>query len=181
MINNLNLQVSKYALYLLSNIVDYEASLTRDQERINLLATTNSSGKVGCCIPTDMCCEHKVRNIKDLLKLFHNQLETTLITKAVMAQNCELRIKDHMLDCLGKGEYKSGGNHRHDYLKKEEKDKVREELKRIGMFREDTSREKMEYHQKVRRIWENLQEDGIETFLKRNRNEFKERKFYRFN
>ena len=82
MLNTKDTQVSRYAKYLLQNIVDYEASSTRDKERIDMLVTSNSTGRVGCCLPLDMMCEHKVRNVKDLLKGFHNFLEPSLVKTA---------------------------------------------------------------------------------------------------
>ena len=113
--------MSKYAQYLLMNLIDYEAASSRDKERIDLLVTTNSTGRSGCSVPLDMCCEHNVRKVKDLFKSFNNQLETTLINKSVMSLNSMLGMKDHFVDCLGKGDLKSGGEHRHSHLKPEEK------------------------------------------------------------
>ena len=116
----LTFQVSKYAQRLLLNVIDLESASTRDRERIKLLTTTNSTGRPGCCIPTDMCCEHKVRKMKDLFKSFHSQLEPALIEKAVNAQNSFLIMKDHFMDSLGKGDLKSGGGHSHDYFSQDE-------------------------------------------------------------
>ena len=163
------------------NIVDYESSSTRDRERIDLLGTTNSTGRPGCCIPTDMCCEHKVRQVKDLLKSFHNKLETTLIAKSVLAQNSMSAIKDHLYESLGKAELKSGGHHRHDYIKTEEKEQIREELRQMRIFQGDTEKEQVVYNQTVRRVWENLSDEGVDIFLSRNQHNYKVKKTYRFN
>ena len=104
------------------NLVDYAAASTRDKERIDLLVTTNSTGRPGCCIPIDMCCEHKVRQAKDLFRSFNSQLEVTLIKKAILAQNSTHIMKEHWIDCFGKGDMKTGGTHRHDHMSFEEKE-----------------------------------------------------------
>ena len=103
--------MSKYAPYLLKNVINLEASSTRDRERINILIATNSTGKQGRSLATDQCCEHYVRKVEDLLKSFHNQLEPSLVEKAVLSYNPMLVIKDHWFDCLGNGGLKSGGGH----------------------------------------------------------------------
>ena len=161
--------------------MDYESASTRDRERIDLLVTTNSRGKQGCCIPTDMCCEHKVRSVKDLLKSFNNQLETTLITKSVLARNSEIIIKDHWLDSMGKGDLKSGGGHRHQHMKTEERELVRNELKRLKLFQGEKARDNVIYHQKIRRVWADLKDESIDVFLERNMLNYKRKKTYRFN
>ena len=144
--------MSKYAVYLLKNVINFKASSTRDKERINLLITTNSTGKQGCCIPTDQCCEHHVRKIKDLFKSFHNQLEPSLIEKSVLAYNPSLIIGDHFLDCMGKSELKSGGGHRHEVFSNEEKELIREEISKLNIFSKDTSRAKVIFKVNIRRV-----------------------------
>ena len=126
--------MSKYAPHLLHNIIDYEAASTRDKERINLLVTSNSTGRRGCCIPLDMLCEHKVRSMKDLLRSFCNQLEPVLIEKAVLAQNSISAMKEHFHSCFGKESSLSGGRHRKDFFQPEEREEVRRQLIEMKMF-----------------------------------------------
>ena len=163
------------------NIVEYEAASSRDKERINLLVTTNSTGQLGYCIPTDMACEHRVRQIKDLLRSYHNQLETVLIEKSVLAQNVILKMSDHFHDSIGKPQFKPGGEHRHEYLDDEEKAIVREELKRVNMFSLSEREEKVTFNVPTRRVWENLSDEKIDKFLDRNCKSHSLKKTYRFN
>ena len=157
------------------------AASTRDKERIDLLVTTNSTGRQGCCIPVDMCCEHNVRKMKDLLKSYHNKLEITLIKKSVLAENSVIIMKDHFLKCLGKEDLASGGEHRHDYLEDEEKDRVRKELRNMRLFEPEKKEDRVTHNIKVRRVWENLSDDGVDTFLERNCNDYRKKNTYRFN
>ena len=157
------------------------AASTRDKERNDLLVTTNSTGRQGCCLPTDMCCEHPVRKVKDLLKSYHNQLETILIKKSVLAENSILIMNDHFFKCMGKGDLASGGGHRHDYLEDSEKKRVRSELKKLRLFDPEKKNSKVFHHVKVRRVWQNLTEEGIDIFLDRNCIDYKRKKNYRFN
>ena len=159
--------------------MDYEASSSRDKERINLLVTTNTSGKVGCGIPLDMACEHKVKTVKGILKSFHSNLETTLITKTVLAQNSQLLMKDHLLDSFGKGHNKSGGDHRHDYFTNEEKEIVRNEFRRLKMFSSEMQTKNVYYNVKIRTIWENMKNENVDRFLDRNCENYRVKKFYR--
>ena len=173
--------MSKYAKYLLLNLIEYESASTRDKERIDLLVTTNSTGRNGCAVPLDMCCEHKVRTVKELLRNFYNQLEPVLIMKAVSAQNSISLISDHFYDSLGKGHLKSGGEHRKDYFHQEEKDVVRSELRRLKVFGDTDSRSKTVFNYQIRKIWEDLKEENVDIFLDRNCNDYKLKKSFRFN
>ena len=120
--------MSLYAQYLLLNLVDYEVASTRDKERIDLLVTSNSTGKQGCCIPLDMACEHYVRRVKDLFRSFNNQLTPTLICKAILSQNTTVIMADHWNNSLGKGHSNPGGEHRHDMMDDSEKNLIAEEF-----------------------------------------------------
>ena len=97
-----------------------------------------------------------------------------------MSQNTELIIRDHWKDCLGKGEFKSGGSHRHDHMTNEEKTIIRDEFVRLKMFESGSSNEKVQYNQKIRRVWENLNPDSIDIFLERNRENYELKKAYRY-
>ena len=132
------------------------------------MVTTNSSGSTGCCIPNDMCCEHKVRQAKDLFRSFNSQLETTLMDKAILSQNPIHIMKDHFFDSFGKGDLKTGGSHRHHHMSREETGIIREELKRMKMFEIGANRPVVTYNQNIRRVWESLDNDNIEAFLARN-------------
>ena len=147
---------------------------------MDLLVTTNSTGKRGCCIELDMCCEHKVRSVKGLFRSMHNQLESTLIAKAVMAQNSSTIISDHFYDCIGRGDLKSGGHHRNEYLQDEEKKLIHSEFIRLQMFSQEESREKKHFNMKIRRVWEDLTNDNIDVFLDRNCGDYKLKRRYRF-
>ena len=159
--------------------MDYEAASTRDKERINLLVTSNSTGNRECKIALDMCCEHKVRSVKTLCRSFCNQLEPTLITKAVMAQNSTEMVKDHWLECLGKESSKGGGEHKHDFFENEEKEEIRRQLKEMKMFQGESGGKDTKYKVEIRRVWENLSVDNIDSFLERNRKNYKIKKTYR--
>ena len=128
-----------------------------------------------------MCCEHKVRNVKELLKSFHNQLEMTLIMKSVMAQNSTSIIKDHFYDCLGKGDFKSGGGHRHEYFNDDEKQTIKQELRRLNMFSNEPNRTIVLHNIKIRKIWEDLSDENIDIFLDRNCRDYKLKRTYRYN
>ena len=126
-------------------------------------------GKQGCCIPMDQCCEHYVRGMKNLLKSLHSHLEPALVEKAVLAHNPMLIMQDHLMECLGNSSLQSGGGHRHNYLSSEEKKTVRVEVRRLGMFDNDFTRDKVKFHGKaIRRVWEGLNDKKVQTFLSRN-------------
>ena len=146
---------------------------------MDLLSTINYTGSQGCCIPNDLCCEHMVRDVKDLLKGLNSQLEVTLMNKAIMAQNPLHIMKDHWNNCLGKGDM-SGGSHRHDHMDAEEKHIIREELRRMRMFETETERTAVKYNQTLRRVWQRLDNDSIDTFLDRNMKLYKLKKTYLF-
>ena len=160
--------------------MDYESASTRDKERINLLVTSNSTGKSGCCIPLDMLCEHKVRSVKELLRSFHSQIETLLVSKSVLAQNSIGIMKEHFLGSLGQESYMSGGEHRHEYFSEEDKKCVRGELQKLKLFHEDSQKKEVTFHLKIRRVWEDLTDEKIEIFLDRNSRNFKAKNTYRF-
>ena len=181
MLNTRDTQISRYAPFLLKNIVDYESASTRDKERINLLVTSNSTGKPGCCIPLDMLCEHKVKTVKQLLRSFQNQLETTLITKAVLAENSTVAMKEHFFESIGKGKTVGGGEHRHDLFKNGEKEVVRSQLQRLNMFSSESSRRtEVNFHVKSRKVWETLDDEKVDLFLDRNCRNYKLKNTYRF-
>ena len=127
-----------------------------------------------------MMCEHKVRKVKDLFKSFHGQLEPTLIERAISALNPQMLIKDHFMDCIGKGDHKPGGDHRHDHITTEEKMVIREEIKKVKMFSSDFDRPQVKFNVRVRRIWENLTDEKVDNFLNRNCDHYKRKKTYRF-
>ena len=96
--------------------------------------------------------------------------------KAVQAQNAELLIKEHFVECLGKDNMKPGGNHRHDYLQDEEKVEIRSEIKRIKMFERELEAEKIKFENNIRSIWGNLTNENIDIFLQRNCGDYKLKK-----
>ena len=102
------------------------------------------------------------------------------MVKSVLAENPLLIIKDHFFDSLGKPDLKSGGAHRHDYMTPQDKNRIREEMKRIGMFSCDRRNEKIVYNINVRRIWENLKDENISLFLNRNQRNYRLKNTYRF-
>ena len=96
-----------------------------------------------------------------------------------MAENPMLIMKDHFFDSLGRSDLKSGGDHRHDYMKPEEKKIIQDEMKKIMMFC-DGREKKVKYNINIRRVWENLTDVSIEEFLKRNKKNYKLKYSYRF-
>ena len=90
-------------------------------------------------------------------------------------------MKDHFFDCTGKGDFKSGGDHRHESLNCDEKNSVRQELRNLDMFNDLPARQKVKYNQKIRRVWEHLSDGDIDMFLDRNCTYYERRKSYRFN
>ena len=141
-----------------------------------MLITTNSTGRQGCGVPTDQLCEHHVRKVKDLCKSFHSQLEPSLVEKAVLAYNPSMIVKDHWIQCLDKPELLSGGGHRQEYLSTDEKHIVRDELRGLNMFSEDTSRNRVNFCIKIRRVWEDLTDENVDIFLQRNKVKFNSKK-----
>ena len=70
----------------------------------------------------------------------------------------------------------SGGGHRHNYLSIDERNDVREDITRFQMFSDNKTRDKITFHQNIRRLWENLSDDKIDTFVERNKGNFLKKK-----
>ena len=85
-----------------------------------------------------------------------------------MAYNPSLVISDHFMDCMGNSHIKSGGGHRHEVFSSDEKKLVREELSKLNIFSEDTSRDRVSFRVSVRRVWKDLCDEEIDRFIERN-------------
>ena len=73
-----------------------------------------------------------------------------------------------------------GGEHRHDLVKEEQKEIVRCQLQRLGIFNQNPARAKVKFHIKIRRVWENLDDEKVDLFLDRNCRNYKLKNTYRF-
>ena len=71
------------------------------------------------------------------------------------------------MDCMGNSHIKSGGGHRHEVFSSDEKKLVREELSKLNIFSEDTSRDRVSFRVSVRRVWKDLCDEEIDHFLER--------------
>ena len=110
--------------------------------------------------------------MKDLLKSLHSQLEHTLVEKLVMSYNPMLIIKEHFVESIGKTELTSGGGHRQELLSQPEREAVRDEIRNLSMFNDDDSRSKINFHVKIKGIWEGLSDHNVGVFINRNRERY---------
>ena len=59
---------SNYSPTLMMNIVDYKGASTLTKKRMDLMVTSNMSGKIGCNIHQDKLNEIYVKQVKNVLK-----------------------------------------------------------------------------------------------------------------
>ena len=162
-------QTSKYAQMLLINKVYYMCASVRTQARIDLLACVNPTGEVGRSLARDEYNEHKVRETKDCLRGLHGQLSDMNVSKSLLGGNILSQMAAHDREAMLLPH--AGGRTSHDYFSQDQKNQIREEIKRVKPF--DRKRVKVEYYDKIKgSVFSGLKESELNRFVVRNKKLF---------
>ena len=162
---NASLNNSKYSPTLMNNIVDYLGASTLTRKRMDILATSNLTGKVGSNIHQDKLNEIFVKQVKEIFKEFQRCLSDELIDTAVAASNPMRIIKNHALDSLDCSDLKCGGRHAYKvFTKKDEKD-VRKLMKKYSPFKIRKQESKIKHNQKSMSMFERVKSDNFPAFV----------------
>ena len=114
-----------------------------------------------------------MKQIKELLRSYQNQLETSLITQSIKAMNPMGIIKDHCLDSALLSNRKTGGEHSRDYFDQNDHSEVMEEIQSLNAFSADPGRDKITFVKKIRTVWDDLEPSRILVFLSRNQHNYR--------
>jgi hypothetical protein len=169
-LNKKIIQSSKYAIALLSNLVNYKGSSERTKQRIDLLATCNPTGGVGKCLARDQVNEHKVKMVKESVRGLHSQLSDSILSKTVLGDNVLTQLQEHDKESMLL--QTSGGRTSYRYIGEAERMKIREEIEQVKPF--DLKREKRDHFDKTSgSVFSGLSLDRVEKFLARNKRNYK--------
>ena len=163
-------QTSKYAISLMSDLVNYMGSSERTKHRIDLLATCNPTGGLGKGLARDQVNEHKVKLVKNSVRGLHSQLSDSVLSKTVLGANVLNQLQEHdnesMLLSL------SGGRTSYRYIGEDLRGKIRSEIEKVKPF--DLSRGKTDYFEKPSgSVFSGLTMERVDKFLTRNKVNFK--------
>ena len=162
-------QTSKYAISLLSNLVNFKGASERTKQRIDILATCNPSGGQGNGLARDEVNEHKVKQVKESIRGLHSQLSDSILSKTVLGDNVLHQLKEHDTESMLLRN--SGGRTSHRYIGEADRMKIREEIEQIKPF--DLKREKREYFDKTSgSVFSGLNSERVVRFLARNKRNF---------
>lgn len=169
-LNKKLVQSSKYAIALLTNLVNFMGASEKTKKRIDLLATCNPSGGLGKGLARDQVNEHKVKLVKESVRGLHSQLSDSMVSKAVLGDNVLAQLQDHDQESMLL--QTSGGRTSHRYIGEGERKKIREEIDVIKPF--DTARERREHFDSSSgSVFSGLDVERVEKFLARNKRNFK--------
>ena len=158
---NASLNNSNYSPTLMDNIVDYLGASTLTRKRMDILATSNISGKMGSNIHQDKLNEIFVKQVKEIFKDFQRCLEDELINRAVSASNPIRIIKNHALDSLNCGDLKSGGRHANKVFTEKDEKNTRKLMRKYAPFKVRNNGFKVIHVQKSMSMYERV---GFENF-----------------
>ena len=168
-LNKKVVQSSKYAMSLLSDLVNYMGASERTKKRIDLLATCNPTGGLGKCLARDQVNEHKVKMVKNSIRGLHSQLSDTILSKTVLGANVLCQLQEHDQESMLLP--MSGGRSSYSYIGDDQRSKIRSEIEKINPF--DQNREKREHYEKpTGSVFAGLSLDRVEKFLTRNKQNF---------
>jgi len=91
---------SNYSPTLMKNIVDYLGASSLTRKRMDLMVTSNLSGKVGCNVHQDKLNKQFVKQVKNIFKDFQRCLSDQLVEEAVAGSNPMRIIKEHVLESM---------------------------------------------------------------------------------
>ena len=169
-LNKQKAQTSKYAIALLTNLINFKGASERTKQRIDLLATCNPSGGLGKGLARDHFNEHKVKLVKQSVKGLHSQLTDSMLSKTVLGDNVLNLLQEHDNESMLL--QTSGGRTSHRYIGEEERKKIREELEQVMPF--DLNREKREHYDKSSgSVFSGLSVERVEKFVARNKHNLK--------
>ena len=162
-------QTSKYAISLMSNLVNFMGASERTKQRIDLLATCNPTGGLGKSLARDQVNEHKVKLVKESVRGLHSQLTDSVLSKAVLGDNVLHQIQEHDEESMLLRF--SGGRTSYRYIGEAERVKIRAEIEQVKPF--DLNREKREYFEKTSgSVFSGLSLERVDKFLARNKVNF---------
>ena len=157
---------SKYSPTLMNNIVDYLGASSLTRKRMDLMATSNLSGKVGCNVHQDKLNEQFVKQVKTIFKDFQRCLSDQLVEEAVAGSNTIRIIKEHTLESLDRCNLSTaGGKHAHNSFGEKDVDKTRKLMRKWAPFQIRKPVDKIKFQQKSITMWEKITVDNCETFV----------------
>ena len=136
-------QDSKYAAFLLTDLVMEVSASPRTRERMNQLVCVNPSGKPGQAIARDKRCEHEVRRAKEEMRGLHGPLKDNLVEKRIIGQNALHLILEHDRESLLQSRVTQSS---YDYVGPERRSSIAEQLEKVEPF--SKSRLKVSFDQK---------------------------------
>ena len=159
-------QSSKYALALLSDLINYMGQSEKTKKRIDLLATCNPSGGRGKGLARDQVNEHKVKMVKRSVRGLHGQLSDALLSTTVLGANVMHQIQEH--DDVSLLQMLPGGRSSAQYIGDDLRAKIRSEIENVGPFSVD--REKRFYYETpTGSVFAGLNMERVQQFLSRNK------------
>ena len=160
---------SKYSPTLMMNIVDYLGASTLTRKRMDLTATSNLSGKVGCNIHQDKLNEMFVKQVKQIFKDFQRCLSDQLIEVSVAASNPIRIVKNHALESLQLCELKTGGKHSHSVFSQKDTETTRNMIKKWSPFSEREPEEQVAFTQNCTSMWETIEFDEAISYIEQKK------------
>lgn len=164
-----NIQDSKYASWLLFDLVMELSASPRTKARMDHLVTCNPTGLPGAAVFRDKRNEHEVRLVKTSLRGIHGSLNDVGVEKTICGLNVASKITDHDKNSmlLPKKDHSS-----YDYIGAERRDIINEEIRKADIF--SKTRQKVSFFDKTTAsVYTNMSCAKLERFVRRNQKNFK--------
>ena len=166
---NVSGAMSNYSPTLMMNIVDYMGASTLTKRRMDLMVTSNLSGKVGCNIHQDKLNEIHVKQVKNIFKGLQRCLSDELVEISVAASNPIRLVKNHALDSLELGSLKTGGKHSHNVFSEKDEKTLKNMMRKSSPFSVRNEEDQIVFSQTSVSMWENIELDEANTYISRKK------------
>ena len=164
-----NIQDSKYAQYLLLDLVIEKSASQRTQRRMDCLACVNPPGEAGRGLFRDKRNEHEIRDAKASLRSTHANLKAHIVEKTVVGLSTVNKIAKH--DRASMLAASSSSHTSYDYIGEKRREMMKKEVSKVNPF--SRNREKIELFEKGKASpFSGMTEEKLTIFVDRNRKTF---------